>query len=84
MGTKTFKGNNLYKATIDEIDFEIPIDKEGYLMLPEMNKKGEVVCKIKKSKFCDTSLCLHSCHAQIEKIICKRLVEQRNKTLINV
>jgi len=32
-----------YKATIDEIDFEIPIDKEGFLMIPDMNKKGEVV-----------------------------------------
>jgi hypothetical protein len=83
MGTKSYMGKNIYRATIDDIDFEIPIDKEGFLMIPDMNKKGEVICKIKKSKFCDTSLCLGVCHAQIEKIICKRIVEQRNKTLIN-
>ena len=71
-----------YKATVDGFRFEVPIDKEGQLVLPEI-KDGEIICSIKKDKCCGKDFCLAGCHDSLEKLIGKRIVEQRKKVLID-
>lgn len=81
MGTKKHNGKKWYVTTINSYDteliYEIPLDKNGQLILPEI-KNGEIDCRITLNKKCGTEFCLE-CHENIEKVICKRIVSQRNK-----
>lgn len=87
MGTKSCQARKWYDAKIQveetELEYSIPIDKDGCLMLPEM-KNNEIICKIKLNKHCSSEYCLNGCMENIEQIICKRIVEQRNKILSDV
>lgn len=87
MGTKSSQAKEWYgsKITVDgmELEYSIPLDKDKQLILPEMKNK-EIICKIKLNKHCSPEYCLNGCFENLEKIICKRIVEQRNLILANV
>ena len=82
MGTKSSLAKHWYDSKITvagtELEYSIPLDKNKQLILPEM-KQGEVICKIKLNKHCSKEYCLNGCFDNLEKIICKRIVSQRNK-----
>jgi hypothetical protein len=86
MGTKKHNAENWYVAKIKahetELTYEIPLDKEGQLILPEI-KNGVIDCRITLNKYCSPSFCLE-CHDNIEQVIYKKIVEQRNKIPSNV
>jgi len=87
MGTKSSLAKYWYTSTKKveetELEYQIPMDKDKQLILPEM-KRGEVICKIKLNKHCSKEYCLNGCFDNLEKIICQRIVSQRNKILSDV